>query len=114
MSLSKILYLRCLLLLTRLLLAHTYQAILVLLPKLINAPTKVHTGCVALWGSGVCLHLLFLLPFVLLCYADCYASSSTHTPLHIQLAVSFRLIFIGALPQTEKYVEQVEKSFFLK
>ena len=33
--------------------SHTYQAILVLLPKLTNAPTKVHTGCLAHWGSGV-------------------------------------------------------------
>ena len=92
--------------------AHTHQAILVLLPKLTNAPTKVHTGCVALWGSGVCLHLLFLLLFVLLYYADGYASSSTLTPLHIhQLAVSLHLIFIGALPKTEKLCRTSGKSF---
>ena len=39
------------------LLAHTYQAIVVLLPKLTNAPTKVHTGCVVFCGSG---HFCFL------------------------------------------------------
>ena len=63
----------------------------------------------ALWGSGVCLHFLFLLLVIMLIS---YASSSTLTPLHIhQLAISLHLIFIGALSQTEKYVEQVEKSF---
>ena len=36
-----------------LLVAHTYQAILVLLPKFTNAPTKVNTGCLAHWGSRV-------------------------------------------------------------
>ena len=33
----------------------------------------------------------------------------THTVY--QLAISSHLIIIGALPQTEEYVEQVEKSF---
>ena len=31
--------------------SHTYQAILILLPKLTNAPTKVHKGCLAHWDS---------------------------------------------------------------
>ena len=44
---SSLLFVCCLCLL----IAHTYQAILVLLPKLTNAPTKVHTGCLAHWGS---------------------------------------------------------------
>ena len=42
-------------LLTRLLVAHIHPAILVLLPKLTSAPTKLHTGCIAFLGSGVCL-----------------------------------------------------------
>ena len=42
-----------------LLVAHTYQGIVVFLPKLTNAPTKMHTGSyIALCGSGVCLNLL--------------------------------------------------------
>ena len=36
--------------------AYTHQAIVVLLAKLTNAPTKLHTGCIVLWGSGACLH----------------------------------------------------------
>ena len=48
-----------------LLVAHTYQAILVLSPKLTNAPTKVHTGCLAHWDSGVCIHA------VQFCYVQC-------------------------------------------
>ena len=92
--LRKILYLRCWSLLTRLLLAHTYrlllahtyQAILVLLPKLTNAPTKVHTGCIVLWGSGVCLYtcyfcchlffciMLIVMPLLQLTYHDTYIS----------------------------------------
>ena len=43
------------------LVAHTHPAILVLLPKLTNAPTKLHTGCIAPWGSGVCLYTLSII-----------------------------------------------------
>ena len=43
---------------TRLLVAHTEKPILVLLSKLTIAPTKLHTGCIALRDFGVCLHLL--------------------------------------------------------
>ena len=39
-----------------LLVANTYQAILVLLPKLTNARTEVHTGCLAHWGSKYMLY----------------------------------------------------------
>ena len=47
-------------LLTRLLVAYTHQAIVVLLAKLTNPPTKLHTGCIALWGSGACLHSCYV------------------------------------------------------
>ena len=45
-------------LLTCLLVAYTHQAIVVLLPKLTNAPTKLHTGCIALWDSGVYIAII--------------------------------------------------------
>ena len=73
------------LLLTRLLYSSAYQAIVVILPKLTNAPTKVHTECITLWGSGIrllCRMHVFLLLAVLLFFADHYASSSTLTTLH--------------------------------
>ena len=54
----------------------TYQAILVLLPKLTNAPTKVHTGCLAHWV--LCCTLLLCTIALLYC-ADHYTSSTTFT-----------------------------------
>ena len=62
-----------------LLLAHTYQAIVVLLPKLTNAPTKVQTS--GALGTFAC-YVEYLLLVVFLYCADHYASSSTVTQLH--------------------------------
>ena len=44
--------------------------------------------------------MLFVMPLLQLSHHYTY-----------QLAISSHLIFVGALPQTEKYVEQVEKLF---
>ena len=49
-------------LLTRLLVVYTHQAILVLLRKLTNAPTKLHTGCTTLWALEYVYNLAIITP----------------------------------------------------
>ena len=61
------------------------------------------------------MHIM-VLEYVYTCYFCCWLFFCIMLfvmPLlqlsHHQLAISSHLIFVGALPQTEKYVEQVEK-----
>ena len=72
-----------------LLVDYTYQAILVLLPKLTNAPTKVHIVCLAHRGSGVyhAVHFFYVQCtfFIAGCSSD-YTSSSTLTHLHTYIS----------------------------
>ena len=94
------------------LLAHTYQAIVVLLPKLINAPTKVRTGCFVPWGRGhFCgIHIHYCLLFFCIVLIIMPLLQLSHHYIHIVSNI-FTSHFFGALPQTEKYGEQVENHF---
>ena len=77
-------------------LAHTRQAILVLLPKLTNAPTKVHTGCLVVLLYCVKSHTIHIHQLAISSYLIFYwGFAHIHNPIPTSLFISdMYLLFV--------------------